>query len=79
MLPPLLCSKHDTPGGEAVTVFRDPLASTIPEPAHSLGEERYLTVGLSIRGRLPVVSYTERQDQLRLISCRALSPAGAGL
>lgn len=61
---------HRVTFDEAVTVFRDPLASTIPDPDHSLGEERYLTVGLSIRGRLLVVSYTERQGQLRLISCR---------
>lgn len=55
---------------EAATVFRDPLASTIPDPDHSLGEERYLTMGLSTQGRLLVVSYTERQGRMRLISCR---------
>ena len=61
---------HRVTFAEAVTVFRDPLASTIPDPDHSLGEERYLTIGLSTRGRLLVVSYTERQGQLRLMSCR---------
>jgi len=55
---------------EAATVFRDPLASTIPDPDHSLGEERYLTSGLSTRSRLLVISYTERPGRLRLISCR---------
>ena len=55
---------------EAATVFLDPLASTIPDPDHSLGEARYLTIGLSSRGRLLVVSYTERQAQIRLISAR---------
>jgi uncharacterized DUF497 family protein len=61
---------HRVTFDEAVTVFRDPLASTIPDPDHSLGEERYLTIGLSTQGLLLVVSYTERQSQLRLISCR---------
>lgn len=55
---------------EAATVFRDPLARTIPDPDHSLGEERYLTMGLSTQGRLLVVSYTERDNRIRLISCR---------
>ncbi len=55
---------------EAATVFLDPLASTIPDPDHALGEARYLTIGLSSRGRLLVVSYTERQAQIRLISAR---------
>jgi uncharacterized DUF497 family protein len=61
---------HRVTFDEATTVFRDPLASTIPDPDHSLGEARYLTIGLSTRGRLLVVSYTERQGQIRLISCR---------
>ena len=61
---------HRVTFDEAVTVFRDPLASTIPDPDHSLGEERYLTVGLSTQGRLLVVSYTERQGRFHLISCR---------
>ena len=55
---------------EVATVFLDPLASTIPDPDHALGEARYLTIGLSSRGRLLVVSYTERQTQIRLISAR---------
>lgn len=55
---------------EAATVFLDPLASTIPDPDHSQGEARSLTIGLSTRGRLLVVSYTERQGRMRLISGR---------
>jgi hypothetical protein len=55
---------------EAATVFLDPPASTIPDPDHARGEARSLTLGLSSRGRLLVVSYTERQAQIRLISAR---------
>ena len=61
---------HRVTFDEAATVFRDPLASTIPDPDHALGEERYLTIGLSTQERLLVVSYTERQGRFRLISCR---------
>ncbi len=52
---------HRVTFDEAVTVFRDALASAILDPDHSLGEERYLTIGLSTQGRLLVVSYTERR------------------
>jgi len=62
--------EHGVTFDEAATVLLDPLASTIPDPDHSLGEERYLTIGLSTQGRLLVVSYTERQGRFRLISCR---------
>ena len=55
---------------EAATVFPDPLARTIPDPDHSEGEVRSLTIGLSRQGRLLVISYTERPGQIRLISAR---------
>ena len=61
---------HGVTFDEAATVLLDPLASTIPDPDHSLGEERYLTIGLSTQGRLLVISYTERQGRFRLMSCR---------
>ena len=61
---------HGVTFDEAATVLLDPLASTIPDPGHSLGEERYLTIGLSTQGRLLVVSYMERQGCFHLISCR---------
>ena len=51
--------KHKVSFDEAVTVFYDPLAATFNDPDHSVGEERFLTVGYSFRGRLLVVSYTE--------------------
>ncbi|BAZ12891.1 hypothetical protein NIES4071_47250 [Calothrix sp. NIES-4071] len=62
--------KHDVSFEEAVTVFADPLAVTIDDPDHSIGELRFLTIGLSIMYRLLVVSHTERENQVRLISAR---------
>ena len=55
---------------EATTVFGDPLAGTIPDPDHSEGEARLLTIGLTANGRLVVVSHTEEGDTIRLISAR---------
>jgi len=55
---------------EATTVFGDPLAGTIPDPDHSEGEARFLTIGWTANGRLVVVSHTEEGDTIRLISAR---------
>ena len=55
---------------KAGTVFLDPLAQTLPDPDHSEGEERWIEIGYSTSNRLLVVSFTERQDTIRLISCR---------
>jgi hypothetical protein len=59
---------------EAKAVFDDPLATTIPDPDHSIDEYRYLTIGESLKGKLLVVSYTERKGNIRLISCREATP-----
>lgn len=62
--------KHGVSFEEAVTVFGDPLAITISDPNHSVGEFRLLTTGLSGLQRLLVVSHTERAGEVRLISAR---------
>lgn len=62
--------KHGVSFQEATTVFGDPLAGTIPDPDHSLGEIRFLTVGYSSNHRLIVVSHTEQDDNFRIISAR---------
>jgi uncharacterized DUF497 family protein len=62
--------KHGVSFEEAVTVFGDPLAITISDPAHSMGEARWLTLGMSHSQRLLVVVHTERRNQIRLISAR---------
>ncbi len=62
--------KHGVSFEEAVTVFGDPLAVTIADPDHSIGESRFLTTGWSRLQRLLVVSHTEREGEVRLISAR---------
>jgi len=62
--------KHRVSFDEAVTVFYDPLSATFDDPHHSVDERRLLTVGYSARGRLLVVSHTERKKSVRIISAR---------
>ncbi len=65
--------KHRVSFEEAKTVFDDPLYVDFYDPDHSDDEERYLIVGESNRGRLLIVSYTERGDVIRLISARVVT------
>jgi uncharacterized DUF497 family protein len=63
-------AKHAVPFEEAVSVFYDPLAATFPDPDHSVGERRLITYGHSQHGRLLVLSHTESEDTIRVISAR---------
>ena len=62
--------EHGVSFEEASTVFGDPLAVTIPDPDHSIGQERLLTMGQSTAGQLLVVSHTEEGDTIHIISAR---------
>jgi len=62
--------KHRVSFEEALTVFYDPMATTFPDPDHSIGELRLITYGYSSRERLLVVAHTERGDAVRIISAR---------
>ncbi len=66
--------KHGVDFAEAATVFGDPLELTIADPDHSVGEFRFLSMGRSSRNRILVVSYTERQERIRIVSARVASP-----
>jgi len=55
---------------QAATVFRDPLASIFDDPDHSVGEQREIIIGHSLSDRLLLVSFTERDEAIRLISAR---------
>ncbi|MCL0066102.1 BrnT family toxin [Dehalococcoidia bacterium] len=62
--------KHRVYFEEAATVFYDPLSATFDDPDHSISELRLITVGFSSRGRLLVVSHTEREKNIRIINAR---------
>ncbi|MBG1264682.1 BrnT family toxin [Nostoc commune] len=62
--------KHGISFPEAATVFNDPLSVTFLDPDHSIGESRYIIIGISRFGQLLVVAYTDRGEKLRIISAR---------
>jgi uncharacterized DUF497 family protein len=65
--------KHRVSFTEAGTVFGDELAITVPDPDHSKHEDRFITIGWSNRRRLLIVSHTDRDDRIRIISARELT------
>lgn len=62
--------KHGITFEEASTIFGDPLSITIHDPAHSIGEDRFITIGRSINDKLIVAVHTDRDDVIRVISAR---------
>ncbi len=64
--------KHQVSFPEATTVFEDEEALLIPDPEHSVGEERFVLLGLSAALRVLVVVHCDLEDGgvIRLISAR---------
>ena len=67
--------KHGISFEEAVTSFTDPLGTRIPDPDHSLQEERFLLLGMTWEMKILVVSHCHREgtDSIRIISARRAS------
>ena len=66
-------SKHGVSFDEASSVFGDPLAVSIPDPDHSVDEDRFLTTGFSSARRLLVVAHVYREGSIRIIMARDAS------
>lgn len=66
-------SKHGVSFSEAATVLADPLSIALPDPDHSMREERLLLLGQSTSGRFLIVALTERGDTARIISARPMT------
>jgi uncharacterized DUF497 family protein len=62
--------KHGISFEAAATVFGDALSFTFPDPDHSIGESRYVIIGMSQYGELLVVAHTDRDKTIRIISAR---------
>lgn len=60
--------KHGIEFADAVFVFSDDLAITIPD--ERFDEERFVTIGTDAVGRVLVVIYTLRGNEIRIISAR---------
>ena len=65
--------KHDVAFDEAATVFRDPKALSIFDPDHSETEDRWITMGISEKGRLLIVIHTFREESVDAITIRIIS------
>jgi uncharacterized protein len=65
--------KHKVSFEEASTVLSDPMAGTGVDPDHSVTEDRFVTFGVSERGRLLVVAHTDEEETIRIISARTAS------
>ena len=60
--------KHRVRFAEAVTIFEDEAMLTMPDDNPE--EERFVAIGVGSLGRILVVIYTVRGDQVRIISAR---------
>ncbi|MBD2317134.1 BrnT family toxin [Phormidium tenue] len=60
--------KHGIEFADAVSVFSDDLAITIPD--NRFDEDRFVTIGMDAFGRILVVVFTWRGEDIRLISAR---------
>jgi len=67
--------KHGVGFVEASSVFDDPLAMSIPDSEHSTDEDRWITMGASVQGRVLVVVHARvhfgmTDEVIRIISAR---------
>jgi len=69
--------KHGIDFADAVGVFEDDWALTLREEIAS-GEQRLATVGADFLGRVLVVVYTYRGENIRIISARAATKTERG-
>jgi len=64
--------KHGVSFPDAASVFLDSMAWTFPDPDHSRGEERFITIRRSANGELVVVAHVEIDEgRIRIISARS--------
>ena len=63
--------KHGVSFEDAKTVYLDVFANESYDVDHSAGEDRFMIIGMSERGRVLVVSFTPRDYRtIRIISAR---------
>jgi uncharacterized DUF497 family protein len=66
--------RHGVRMPEAIPVFDDPNAITVTDNESDPGEQRFVTLGAGAAGRLLVVVYTWRGENIRIISVRPAEP-----
>ncbi len=68
--------KHGISFSEVLSVFQDSNILSMFDPDHSQTEERWISMGRSLDGKILVISHTFRQnkdneEQIRIISARS--------
>ena len=66
-------NKHGVGFDEAATIFRDSKALSIFDPDHSETEDRWITMGISEKGRLLIVNHTFREENREEVTIRIIS------
>jgi len=61
-------SKHGVSFADTFAVFEDANAITLED--FRQGEQRHVTIGMDAFGRILVVAYTWREENIRIISAR---------
>ena len=64
---------HGVAFEEAATVFKDSKAISIFDPNHSDTEDRWITMGISEKGRLLIVIHTFREESEDAVTIRIIS------
>ena len=59
---------------EAQGVFNDDFAITISDDESDPAEQRFVTLGIGAKGKVLVVAYTYRGENIRIISARPAEP-----
>ncbi len=67
-------AKHDVSFEEATTVWDDLFNIEFFDDEHSADENRFIMIGESQHQRLLIISFTERDNRVRIISARQLTP-----
>ncbi len=66
--------RHGVRMPEAIPVFEDTYPITVADDESNPNERRFITLGLGAMGRLLVVVYTWRGENVRIISVRPAEP-----
>ena len=67
--------KHGVDLADAVAVFEDERGLTMRDVLTAVDEQRYLTMGADIQGRILIAAYTWRESHIRLFSARRATPS----
>ncbi len=71
--------KHHVSFDEGKTIFNDPFLVTYFDEEQSDEENRFISIGMSLKSRVLLVVHTEQEEQIntvviRIISCRKATP-----